>query len=138
MRRISFGVGLVVLVLVSTVTAVTPDQPYMEAALGNLNTAKTELQAALRDKGGHRAKAAGLVGQAIGEVNKGMTFARRHNHASSIDQPHMQAALDALNAAKGNLENATDDKGGHRKKALDLVKSAIDEVQQGIQAGEGG
>jgi len=138
MRRVNLGVGLVVIVLAMTARAVPPDQPYMEAALGNLNTAKNELQAASRDKGGHRAKAAALVNQAIGEVNKGVQFARRHNHAAAIDQPHMQAALDALNSAKDNLENAVDDKGGHRKKAIELVKAAIDEVQLGIQAGEGG
>ena len=139
MRRVIPGVGLAAIVLAMTAYAVPPDQPHMEAALGNLNTAKSELQAALRDKGGHRGKAAGLVSQAIGEVNKGIAFARRHNHATAaLDQPHMQAALDALNAAKGNLESALDDKGGHRKKALELVNSAIDEVQLGIKAGEGG
>lgn len=137
MRRIFPAVGLVVMVLGITASAVPPDQPYMEAALGNLNTAKSELQAAMRDKGGHRARAASLVNQAIGEVNNGIKFARRHNHAVSVDQPHMQAALDALNAAKGNLENAADDKGGHRRKAIELVNAAIDEVQLGIKAGEG-
>jgi hypothetical protein len=46
----------------------------------------------------------------------------------------MQAALDALNNAKGNLNQATADKGGHRAKAIELVRAAIDEVNLGIQA----
>ncbi len=47
-------------------------------------------------------------------------------------QPHMQAALDALRTAKDQLEKATVDKGGHRKKALDHVRKAINEVEKGI------
>lgn len=115
--------------------ATPPDQPYMTAARANLQTAKSELQAAMRDKAGHRAKAQGLVNQAIGEVNAGIAYARRHNHASPPDQPHMQAALDALNSALTNLNQAEADKGGHRAKAIDLVNQAISEVNLGIQAG---
>jgi hypothetical protein len=49
------------------------------------------------------------------------------------DQPHMQSALQHLQAAKGELELATADKGGHRTKALSLVNDAIVQVQQGIE-----
>jgi hypothetical protein len=115
--------------------ATPPDQPFMTAARANLQTAKSELEAALRDKAGHRARAAGLVNQAISEVNKGIAYAQRHNHASSPDQPHMQAALDALNGALNNLNQAEADKGGHRVRAIDLVNQAISEVNLGIQAG---
>lgn len=116
--------------------AAPPDQPNMTAARANLQTAKSELQAAMRDKAGHRAKAQALVNQAIGEVNAGIAYARRHNHASSPDQPHMQAALAALNDALNNLNQAEADKGGHRAKAIDLVNRAISEVNLGIQAGQ--
>jgi hypothetical protein len=121
--------------------AVPPDQPYMQAAKADLQTARAELQMATRDKGGHRAKAVGLVNSAIAEVNAGIEFDRRHNHAvgssSTVipDQPHMQAALDALQRAKGNLERATADKGGHRVRALGYVNDAIAEVNLGIAAG---
>lgn len=47
-------------------------------------------------------------------------------------QPHMKEALGTLRIAKDQLEKATADKGGHRVKALALVKDAIDEVQAGI------
>ena len=46
----------------------------------------------------------------------------------------MQAALDSLRSAQTNLEKAIADKGGHRAKAMDLVKQAIDEVKLGIEA----
>lgn len=52
------------------------------------------------------------------------------------DQPHMDAALDALKAARRELNAATADKGGHRAKAIDLVKEAISEVEKGIEWGK--
>lgn len=138
MRKTILGVFLVIVGSAIAAQAVTPDQPFMEAARADLQTAKSELQAALHNKGGHRATAAGLVNQAISEVNKGISFAR-HNHASSLpDQPHMQAALSALRSALDNLNRAEADKGGHRVNAIKLVNSAISEVNLGIQAGEGG
>lgn len=48
------------------------------------------------------------------------------------DQPHMEAALDALKSARRELDAATADKGGHRGNALRLVKQAIVEVERGI------
>jgi hypothetical protein len=50
----------------------------------------------------------------------------------SADQPHMQAALDHLKAAKAELEKADADKGGHRNKAIRLVNDAIVQVEKGI------
>ena len=51
---------------------------------------------------------------------------------ASADQPHMQAALEHLRAAKVELDAATPDKGGHRVKALALTKDAIVQVEAGI------
>jgi len=47
-------------------------------------------------------------------------------------QPHMQAALSDLRSARRALEKATDDKGGHRARAIQLVDSAIAEVEKGM------
>lgn len=142
-RRTIFA--LFVLLGVVAIAGAVPDQPFMRAARGNLQTARGELQSATSDKGGHRVKAIALVNSAIAEVNAGIAFDRRHNHPSSLapealfagapDQPHMQNALNALENAKDNLNRATSDKGGHRVKALDYVKDAIDEVKKGIEAG---
>jgi hypothetical protein len=46
--------------------------------------------------------------------------------------PHMAMAKDALISAQKHLNEAEADKGGHRAKAIDLVKQAIAEVQAGI------
>ncbi|HLI66115.1 MAG TPA: hypothetical protein VKU90_07095 [Caulobacteraceae bacterium] len=47
-------------------------QPHMQNALAALQTARSELQVAERNKGGHRANALGLVNQAITEVEAGI------------------------------------------------------------------
>jgi hypothetical protein len=52
------------------------------------------------------------------------------------DQPHMQAALEALQNAKHHLEEAKHDKGGHRAAALKEVNEAIRHVKEGMEVGE--
>lgn len=126
------------LLAATSFASASPDQPNMQAARADLGTAKRQLQRATANKGGHRAKAIGLINSAIAEVNAGIEYDRRHNHANrrhrSADQPHMTAALAALESAQNNLERATGDKGGHRKRAIELVKNAISEVKKGIDA----
>jgi hypothetical protein len=51
----------------------------------------------------------------------------------SARQSHMKAALNALRNARSELEMASANKGGHRRKAIDLVNRAITEVKKGIQ-----
>jgi hypothetical protein len=50
----------------------------------------------------------------------------------SAAQPQMQSALRHLRSAKGDLNRATTDKGGHRARAIELVEQAISEVEKGI------
>jgi hypothetical protein len=52
------------------------------------------------------------------------------------DQPHMQAALEALQSAKHHLEEAKHDKGGHRVAAIKSIDAAIHHVKEGMEAGE--
>ena len=56
--------------------------------------------------------------------------------AFALNQPHMQAAVDALNKAHAELTAATRDKGGHRARALQLVDQALMEARLGMAAGE--
>ncbi len=46
--------------------------------------------------------------------------------------PEMKRALHALERAKGDLEHAAHDFGGHRAKALQLTEQAIQEVNAGL------
>jgi hypothetical protein len=50
-------------------------------------------------------------------------------------QPHMEAALHALENAREELKAAEADKAGHRVKAIELVESAIEQTRAGIAAG---
>jgi len=131
----------IVILLVSIAALAYADQPFMRAARVDLQQARAQLQAALANKGGHRVKAIEHVNRALEYVNAGIAYDRRHNHAqpaiaAAPDQPHMQAALDNLRAAKDDLERATSDKGGYRRKAIDEINDAISETKKGIDAGE--
>jgi len=53
-------------------------QPKMQAALTNLRQARSNLNAATADKGGHRERALSLVNQAIDEVDAGIRYDRHH------------------------------------------------------------
>ena len=50
---------------VTAVAGAVPDQPFMQAARADLQTAKAELQRAIADKGGHRVNAIGLINRAM-------------------------------------------------------------------------
>jgi hypothetical protein len=115
--------------------AFAPDQPRMQAARADLQAARAQLRNATTDKGGHRARAIEQVDAALAEVAAGIRFDRHHDDESAPlpDQPRMEAAHDKLQSARSNLEAASDDKGGHRVKALDHVRKAIDEVKAGIE-----
>jgi hypothetical protein len=47
-------------------------------------------------------------------------------------QPHMTAGIALLQSARGELQAATPNKGGHRERAMDLIDQAISEVRAGI------
>jgi hypothetical protein len=51
---------------------------------------------------------------------------------AEAQQPHMNAALDALRLARSELVASTPNKGGHRERAIQLVNQAIDETHMGI------
>ena len=53
--------------------------------------------------------------------------------AGADPQPKMRDALDHLQSAERALGLAAHDKGGHRKKALELTQAAIVEVREGIK-----
>jgi hypothetical protein len=134
MRSMKIILCAAALLLAAVAVYAVPDQPRMQAARADLQKARAELRAGSADKGGHRNKAVGYVDPAISEVAAGIRFDRRHDdEGAGFDQPHMRAALEHLQSARSNLEAATDDKGGHRVKAIDFVNKAIEEVREGIE-----
>ncbi len=80
-RRPILFVWLLVLTLIAGYLvgcATGGGQPHMQAALDELRSARSELDAAVADKGGHREKAIVLIDEAISEVQAGMEFANVH------------------------------------------------------------
>ncbi|HXU39888.1 MAG TPA: hypothetical protein VN937_26275 [Blastocatellia bacterium] len=71
-----------------------------------------------------------VVGTLFSSALLGLVLPSRAKAAA--DQPHMQAALDALRTAERELHEAEADKGGHRVRAEKLVHDAIAEVEKGI------
>ena len=47
-------------------------------------------------------------------------------------QPHMSESIALLQSARGELQAATPNKGGHRERAMGLNDQAIGEVRAGI------
>lgn len=70
--------GAVVAHLVAGPSAAAEPQPAMKAALESLSAAKTNLELASRDKGGHRAKALTFTQRAIDEVVLGIKYDNKH------------------------------------------------------------
>ncbi|HLJ74071.1 MAG TPA: hypothetical protein VKU62_05765 [Thermoanaerobaculia bacterium] len=53
--------------------------------------------------------------------------------ATGGGQPHMQAALDQLQAARSELSAAEANKGGHRERAIRLIDDAMEQVRRGME-----
>lgn len=71
------GAGAAAL-LAATAESASAYQGNMERALADLQSALQSLRQATSDKGGHKARAAGLIEQAMGEVQAGIDFAAQH------------------------------------------------------------
>jgi len=80
MTKKFFAIALLTVALVSGFFAgrLSAAQNHMINALNALKTAKSELQLAETNKGGHREAALKLVNDAIDEVNQGIEYARTH------------------------------------------------------------
>jgi hypothetical protein len=72
-RRLAAVAAVVVIAAVSCASGcVVAAQPHMQNALGALQNARSELQVAEANKGGHRVTALRLINEAIGEVQAGI------------------------------------------------------------------
>jgi hypothetical protein len=78
LSTVALACALVGVVASGRVQLAHADQPSMENARTKIQDAKSALQAAAEDKGGHRSKAIGFIGQALDEVNQGIEFAKNH------------------------------------------------------------
>ena len=121
--------------------------PHMDAAMGYLKAAQTELQQAEPVFAGHREKALTHVNAAMTDVQKSIdTYLAAHPEAtrnqitpetpstSGTRYPHMDGALKLLQQAETHLNEAWKIYAGKRVEALDETKAAIAEIQAGLKA----
>jgi hypothetical protein len=80
MTKKFFAIALLTVALVSGFYAgrANARQDHMWNAMNALKNARTQLNAAEEDKGGHRVAALKLINDAIGEVQAGIDYARAH------------------------------------------------------------
>lgn len=71
-RRLTGIAAVAIVAVVSFAGGVIAAQPHMMNALGALQNARSELQVAEANKGGHRVTALRLINEAIGEVQAGI------------------------------------------------------------------
>lgn len=76
-RHLIGGVALAAGALALAGKAQAENQPHMQPALQSLRNARSQLQNATADKGGHRNQPIALVNQAIDEVQRGIAFDNR-------------------------------------------------------------
>jgi len=69
---LAFIFGILISSGVVITNAQAANQPHMRNALDDLRAARQQLEAAEQDKGGHRARAIGIVDNAITEVKAGI------------------------------------------------------------------
>ena len=62
-----------------------------------------------------------------------LTLVLLANLPAMAEQKHMEKALSTLKEARLQLENADRNKGGHRRRAVELIDQAINEVEKGIR-----
>ncbi len=153
--KINRKIAALLAVIISVSFISTPisaaDQPYMKAALADLNKAQAFLKRATNDKGRYRKNALNLVGKAISAVNDGIAYDNKNSSKRSpqnsefeknvsaymigtaSDRSDWIAARENLQNALNNLEKATPDKGGFRLSAMNFVRDAIVLVNGGLR-----
>jgi hypothetical protein len=72
-----------------------------------------------------------VIGVGLGLVLSALTAGA----VAWADQPKMREALAHLRQARAALQEAARDKGGHRENAIGLIDQAINQVEQGMEAG---
>ena len=75
MKTLKMGLVLVAAVAAMGLQSARAGQPHMQNALTHLREARTALERAEHNKGGHRERAIERINQAIAEVEAGMAAA---------------------------------------------------------------
>ncbi len=142
----------------STVAAGLPSgrserHPRIRQAINALEAARGDLQDAARDFCGHRAEALEAVNHAIEQLNLALASDQAANEEHNAPalvmagyepplpagaqrrgerHPMIRRAINALNAARTDLQQAARDFKGHRAEALEAVNHAQNQLRQAV------
>jgi len=122
------------------------NHPLIKRALNALQAARSDLQNAAHDYCGHRVGALDATNAAINELQQALNCSsRRDDSATSLDveskstastaerHPNINRAISALGAAEGDLQNAAHDYCGHRVKALEATRAALNQLKLAVE-----
>jgi L-lactate utilization protein LutB len=118
------------------------EHPRLHAALYEMRHARTELQDAKHDFGGHRAKALEAMDEAISQIDKALKAVGDNIKASDpgkgtykayANHPHIRHALHEAREARAELNAAAHDYKGHREKAVVALDRVIDQLDKALQ-----
>ena len=148
MQKTVFALAaLLALLFVLTTNALATSKverhPKIRQAISALEAAKNDLQNAAHDYCGHRVEALEAVNQAIDQLNQALASDTARNTrpnapalvpaAYSVERhPMIQRAINALNAARADLQQAARDFKGHRAEALEAVNRAQEQLRLAI------
>ena len=118
------------------------NHPKINQAINALQSARTDLQNAAHDYCGHRVEALESVNTAIKQLQLALASDRASlsigdsqasaSVAAGERHPLIRKAINALEGAKGDLENAAHDFHGHRVEALESVNAALNQLHAAI------
>ena len=152
MRRLSMSI-LASLVLVGAMVPMTSKgagepHPLIRRAVNALQAARTDLQNAAHDYCGHRVVALEATNAALTQLQQALACdSGKKSNSTTADieppaepgagggepHPRIYAAINALGAAEGDLQNAAHDYCGHRVAALGAVQNALAQLKLAIQ-----
>ena len=118
------------------------NHPRINHAITALQSARTDLQNAAHDYCGHRVEALDAVNDAIKHLQQALESDRAslsigqsqvaYTAASPDQYPLIRKAINALELAKTDLQDAAHDYHGHRVEALESVNTALNQLHAAI------
>ena len=140
------GPQILLVLAVLLMTAVgAENHPKINQAIAALQNAKADLQNAAHDYCGHRVQALDATNDAIRHLQQALASDRASlsigespssafSAAGTVAERHplIRKAINALEAAKTDLQNAAHDFHGHRVEALESVNTALNQLHAAI------
>jgi hypothetical protein len=104
-----------------------------QAGIAQLRIAKGYLEKAGDKWGGYRVRGIVAMNQAFNALGVSSVSTPTEMQSGNVDEPGMMnSGISSVQTAKADFEEAGDDWGGRREKALSLIDQALNDLQTGI------